>query len=197
MNRWIKYTILFLVVFKILFSGVLLHKDDRDSRVDSALTVASAEEKVNVTPAEVQKDANSDRIRDKSFSEQDIAILTSLENKRVELSKKEEQLGMEEERLNKLKQEIERKMVELKNIEAKLEKLIGTQQDAEAKRLEHLAKVYEATPPEQAGPMIAKLDVKLAADILMRINGRKAGKLWAFVDPAQAVKISEELAKRK
>ncbi len=197
MNRWMKYTILFLVVFKISFSGILLNKDNRSPSTDSMLDVASAEEKREVALAEEKEETGSSEAFTRTFSEQEIAILTSLEKKRLELLEKEEELGIEEERLNKLKQGIEDRIAELKDIESNVEKLVQIREETEEKRLNHLAKVYEATPPEQAGPTMSKLDVKLAADVLMRINGRKAGKIWAFVAPQQAVKISEELARRK
>ena len=60
--------------------------------------------------------------------------------------------------------------------------------------LKKLAQVFEATPPEQAGPMFDKLDVRLAAKILFRMKGRYAGKIWGYVDPDQAVAISNELS---
>ena len=191
MNKWIKYTILFLIVSKITFSGVLLKKNDKGTSTDTVVTVASAEEKEDASSAEKGKDEKN------NFSQEEIAILTSLEKRRLELSRKEEGLSKEEERLNRLKHEIEDKILKLRKVEKRIEDLIKLQGQIENKSLDHLAKVYESTPAEQAGPMLSKLDVKLAASILMRINGRKAGKIWAFVNPTQAVKISEELAKKR
>jgi len=191
MNKWIKYTILFLIVSKITFSGVLLKKNDKGTSTDTVVTVASAEEKEDASSAEKGKDEKN------NFSQEEIAILTSLEKRRLELSRKEEGLKKEEERLNRLKHEIEDKILKLRKVEEKIEDLIKLQGQIESKSLDHLAKVYESTPAEQAGPMLSKLDVKLAASILMRINGRKAGKIWAFVNPTRAVKISEELAKKR
>ena len=197
MNKLIKYTILFLVIFKITFSGILLSRDDGEFSTDSDLNVASAQEKTTVLPMERNRTIGLNRVGLRTFSEQEIEILTSLEKKRSVLFQKEEELRVREERLKKLKQQIEDKIAELKNIEAKIEKIAGAQKGLGDEKLNHLAKVYESTAPEQAGPMMSKLDVKLAADILMRINGRKAGKIWAFVEPKQAVKISEELARKR
>lgn len=196
MNKWIKYIILFLMISKITFSGILLNMDNKGSSIDPVLNFASAEENEDASSVGERKDTKSDETKNETFSNQEIEILTSLEKRRLELSHKEEEIRKGEERLNKIRQEISNKILELRNIEAKIEKLIEIKETVESKSLDHLAKVYEATTPEQAGPMMSKLDVKLAANILMRISGRKAGKIWAFVDPAQAVKISEELAKK-
>ena len=82
-------------------------------------------------------------------------------------------------------------------MEKKIEQLIVLKETEEAKDLIKLAKVFEATPAEQAGPMFNKLDVKIAAKILVRMQGRKAGKIWGYVDPDRAAKISRELSKLK
>ena len=197
MNKWIKYAVLFLVVFKITFSGILLSRDEGSFSADSDLNIASAQEGTKESPVEADKETDLSRTDDKAFSNEKAAIFTSLEKKRLLLSHKEEQLRVREERLNRLKKQIEDKIAELKKIEVKIEEMAGIKKSVHEEKLNHLAKVYESTTPEQAGPMISKLDVKLAADILMRINGRKAGKIWAFVQPQRAVKISEELARKK
>jgi flagellar motility protein MotE (MotC chaperone) len=120
-----------------------------------------------------------------------------LEKKKKDLEKKEEGLKQEEERLSQLKVEIEERLEKLALLEKKIEQLITLKESKEDKDLTKLAKVFEATPPEQAGPMFNRLDVDIAAKILIRMKGRNAGKIWGFVNPDQAVKISNELAKLK
>lgn len=129
--------------------------------------------------------------------EEEFGALTLLEKKRKELGEREEALKQEEERLHQLKAEIEERLEKLAQTEKRIEKLIVLKETEEAKDLTKLAKVFEATPPEQAGPMFNKLDVDLAAKILVRMKGRSAGKIWGFVDPDQAVRISKELARLK
>ncbi len=113
------------------------------------------------------------------------------------LTMREERLRQEEARLAALKKEIEAKIQQLRALEARVSKLLKKRDEREEKRLVQLARVFESTPPEQAGPLLSKLDVKTAAAILYRMNGRKAGKIWGFVDADRAVKISEELTKLK
>ena len=113
------------------------------------------------------------------------------------LALEREQLRQEEERLKILKKDIETKLQALKALENKVGKLLKKRDEREEKRLEQLASVFESTPPEQAGPLFSKLDIKTAAAILYRMNGRKAGKIWGFVNADRAVKISEELTRLK
>jgi flagellar motility protein MotE (MotC chaperone) len=125
----------------------------------------------------------------------DAATEFSTEKKILALERK--QLQQEKERLETLKKEIETKLQALKALEVKVGKLLNKRDEREEKRLEQLARVFESTPPEQAGPLFSKLEIKTAAAILYRMNGRKAGKIWGYVDADRAVKISEELTRLK
>ena len=173
---------------KLSLVGYFVAKSGRLS-YEPFLTQAVAQEK-NVETEEVET------ISDVS-AEEEMSSLTLLDEKRKELKNKEGELEQKEERLHQLKTEIEERLDELAQMEQKIEKLIVLKETEEAKDLTKLAKVFEATPPEQAGPMFNKLDVKIAAKILVRMKGRNAGKIWGFVDPDQAVRISNELAKLK
>ena len=124
--------------------------------------------------------------------------LSLLDKKSRELESRENKLKQEEERLRQLKADIEHILDSLVQREAGIDKslkeLITLRETLEEQELKKLAQVFESTPPEQAGPMFDKFDVKLAAKILFRMKGRFAGKIWGYVDPEQAVRISEELS---
>lgn len=119
----------------------------------------------------------------------------ALRGREETLRKREERVREEEARLRKVEQEIEKKLETLTQIQASLQGLIQEKKSLDDDILKKLAKVYESTPPEQAGPMLSQLDVRLAARILIRMDGRKAGKIWGFVSPERASQISSEITK--
>jgi flagellar motility protein MotE (MotC chaperone) len=133
--------------------------------------------------------------------EKELMSLSLLDKKSKELESRERKLKQEEERLNQLKADIENILESLAQREAGIDKsikeLITLRETLEEQELKKLAQVFESTPPEQAGPIFDKFDVKLAAKILFRMKGRYSGKIWGFVDPDQAVRISEELSTMK
>ncbi len=180
--------VLFFLLLKLSLAGYFLAKSGGISSFTFLDQAVAQEEVVEVKGGETD---------DSISGEEDFESLTLLEKKRKELEKKEEALKQEEERLNQLKTDIEERLAKLAQAEKKIEQLITLKESEEAKDLTKLAKVFEATPPEQAGPMFNKLDVDIAAKILVRMKGRNAGKIWGFVDPDQAVRISNELAKLK
>jgi len=185
--------VLVLLLLKLSLAGYFLVKSGRLSSI-TFLNQAVAQEKAVEVKGVETGDGEADEI---VSGEEDFKSFTLLEKKKKELEKKEEELKQEEERLSQLKVEIEEGLEKLAQMEKKIEQLITLKESKEDKELTKLAKVFEATPPEQAGPMFNKLDVDIAAKILVRMKGRNAGKIWGFVNPDQAVKISNELAKLK
>ncbi len=118
----------------------------------------------------------------------------ALRRREESLNKREEHVHQEEARIQRIQLEIEEKLEALAHLQTSLQELIQEKKSLENEILKKLAKVYESTPPEQAGPMLSSLDVKLAAQILIRMDGRKAGKIWGYVSPERASQISSEIA---
>ena len=128
-------------------------------------------------------------------SEIDIKILAALKERKERLGEQEESLKVEEERLSMLKQDIEDKLKKLKNIEKNIEKMIKVKDESDLAKLKHLVKVYESMRPEEAAPLIEKMDQQIVVKLLSKMKGKIAGKILASVDPSQAVRISEKLLK--
>ncbi len=128
-------------------------------------------------------------------SETDLALIQALREKEEKLRQRESRLKQQEARLERLRREIERKVKELRAIQEKVASFVQEGKKISEERLKRLAKVYESAPPEKAGLLLSELDPSLAALILLRIDGRKAGRIWGFVVEDKAVRISQELTK--
>jgi flagellar motility protein MotE (MotC chaperone) len=182
--------ILFLLVLKLGFLGYLYAASGKSGfATTSFLAQAIAQEEVPEEMVVARGTVDSDLEQES---------LSLLNKKRKELDLREEQLKQEEDRLNQLRTDINNILEGLTEKEAGIDKrikdLITLKETLEEAELKKLAQVFESTPPEQAGPMFDKLDVRLAAKILFRMKGRYAGKIWGYVDPDQAVAISNELS---
>ena len=62
--------------------------------------------------------------------------------------------------------------------------------------LDNLAKAIRGMKPEQAAPIISRVDRKLAADVLLRMPGGDAGKVLGVCKPEVAAEIAAEIASR-
>ncbi|HPG70504.1 MAG TPA: hypothetical protein PLT21_00585 [Syntrophales bacterium] len=120
-------------------------------------------------------------------------LAASLAERERQLDGREGAIREEEKKLQALKGEIIAKIDALKGLEDRLSGMLDTVKAAEDKRLRDLANVFEATPPAQAGPMLEKMDRKLAAGILMNMKSKKAGAIWGHIGAQRAAEIAREI----
>jgi flagellar motility protein MotE (MotC chaperone) len=124
-------------------------------------------------------------------------LAAALERQRAMLVSKEARLRQEEERLEALKVSLHDQLEELTAMNAQVSEAARKKADLEEEELKRVVRIYEATSPEQSGVLLGKLDAKLAARILSRMNGAKAGKVLTSMEPTQAARLSEQLAKKE
>jgi flagellar motility protein MotE (MotC chaperone) len=62
--------------------------------------------------------------------------------------------------------------------------------------LEGLAKAMRGMKPEQAAPIVSRLERKLAADVLMKMPAVDAGKVMGQLKPDIAAELATEIASR-
>ena len=120
-------------------------------------------------------------------------LMVSLEDRRKQLENREKFIRFEEKRINTVKKEIVAKMEMLQGREG--EKPLPQESDKDdKKRFKELAKVYEATPPDKVSALFTKMDNKTAAEIILQMNNKKAGAVWANLDPGKAVEIAKTMS---
>jgi flagellar motility protein MotE (MotC chaperone) len=161
--------------------------------------VAAQEEEKKEAPQE----SAEQKAPDNATAQQEVGVdpqwtaelIAGIKEREAAMRIKEDDIRKQEERLQALKTDIEQRLELLSQIEKKITELIQSKKTMEDEKILKLAKVFEATPPEQAGPLLSKLDVDIAAQLLLKMQGRKAGRIWGFVDPEKAVEISKELAR--
>ena len=120
-------------------------------------------------------------------------LVASLAEKEKQLDSRESAIKEEEKKLQSLKGEIVTKIDALTGLEGRLSGMLDTVKSAEDKRLRDLATVFEATAPAQAGPMLEKMDKKLAAGIIMNMKSKKAGAIWGHISAQRAAEIAKEI----
>lgn len=137
--------------------------------------------------------AVKDAMEDVLVQQRDLA--QALAAKKIELDNRENALRADEQRLMAMRKDITEKMSILKAQEEKLAAQLDAAHEEDVKRYKGMAKVYEATPPAKAGPMMEKLDIKTAAGITMNMKKDKAGALWGYLSPQKAVEITREITR--
>ncbi|GEM_PF-952609 len=127
--------------------------------------------------------------------EKESALLKVIKQKQKRLLQKEQLLKEEEKHLEAIRADILKKLIELKQLKKALDTYFQRLKKLEDNRYNQLARIYEATPPQEAAQRIGELDPIVAAQIMLRMDKRKAGKIWGYIDPKIASKITEEIVK--
>ncbi|MCK9275553.1 MAG: hypothetical protein M0P57_10750 [Syntrophales bacterium] len=186
-----------IVIFKILVICVLIAKIftlggiwNRIETVSPALLIEEAGADPGVTTG---NPSICDAVADPLSNER--KILTHLINKQTELAKRKEDLIEEKKRLMELKAEILTSIETLSRMKEEITVLIHSVREVDELKYRTLAKVYEATPPEQAGAMFKKLDKRTVAAIIMRMKSKSAGEVWGHIDPGTAAEITKEITR--
>jgi flagellar motility protein MotE (MotC chaperone) len=195
-----------LILVKVVSVLGILHKlnisTDDAVVIRSALAQSKASAiKVNAEQAVKQPVATKtlpvvkDAMEDMLAQQRDLAA--ALAAQKTELDNRENALRADEQRLIAMRKDIMEKMAILKAQEEKLAVQLDAVREEDIKRYKDMAKVYDATPPAKAGPMMEKLDTKTAAGITMNMKKDKAGALWAYLSPQKAVDITREITRSK
>jgi flagellar motility protein MotE (MotC chaperone) len=133
-----------------------------------------------------------------------IQMMEEVRRKEKALAAKEEQIKLREEKIKELREELietmrtlDAKKEELESLKKEIKAMEEKLTQEEEEKLLKLARVFESSPPEQGGRHLSEIDPETAARVLVRMNARKAGRLWAFVDTRRAAEISRILIKLK
>lgn len=191
-----------LILVKVASVLGILHKlnisTDDAVIIRSALAQSKASAiKVNAEQAVKQPGATKalpvvkDAMDDMLAQQRDLAA--ALAAQKTELDNRENALRADEQRLIAMRKDIMEKMAILKTQEEKLATQLDAVRQEDVKRYKEMAKVYDATPPAKAGPMMEILDTKTAAGITMHMKKDKAGALWAYIKPQKAADITKEI----
>ncbi|MBU0995517.1 MAG: hypothetical protein KJ737_23725 [Proteobacteria bacterium] len=135
-------------------------------------------------------------------------MLAGLEEKRKQLLEKEEQLKLEQERLDVLKKEIEEKTEKLSGIYRQIEESLAIldkketeserlKREAEEAKMAQLVKVFSSMKPKKAGEIINNMDLEVARTLFLKMKGDRAGEILSYVNSDKAAQISEKLTEKR
>jgi flagellar motility protein MotE (MotC chaperone) len=127
------------------------------------------------------------------LSDHEANLMKSLHERQKQLDNREKALKDEEKKIETLKKDVTEKMEALRALEEKMSPPLDVQKEETDKKYKVLAKMYEATPPEKAAMIFEKMERKMAAEIMLRMNSKKAGAIWAHINRDIGLGIVREI----
>lgn len=124
----------------------------------------------------------------------DPEVLKALLDKSQALDKQKQQVEQKEKELVRIQLEIEGKINQLTQIHQQLKKIVEQSKAVQDKKIQHLAEIFCAMPPDKAARMIEKMDDRTVTEVFQSMRSKEVGGILSFLDPARAARISANLS---
>lgn len=121
-------------------------------------------------------------------------VYEALKNKTVELEKKERQLALLEEDLQRQKLEIEKQLKEMNELRGNISSSLEKKMNADQESVDKLVGVYADMKPQNAAMILMQLDEDLAVKVLEKMKKQNAAAILNYIEPKKAQNLSEKYA---
>lgn len=129
------------------------------------------------------------------LTQAEIDLLQRLADRRELLATREQEMEMREGLLVAAEERIDRKISELKEFQATIEKLIKTYDDQQTAKIQSLVKIYENMKPKDAARIFEEMDMDTLLMVTERMKERKLAPIMAKMNPAKATEMTVELSR--
>ncbi len=130
-------------------------------------------------------------------SKSDIALLKGLAERRRSLEERETGLVLRESLITAAEKKLERRIRELKKLEARVTKLTETNIAENSNRFQKLVGMYEKMKPKEAARIFNSLHISVLVGVAERMKERKIAAIMAKMDVKSAKRLTMEIARRE
>ena len=176
--------VLVLILVKVALSGVEHY---------GLMDVTDAEAKTVEMPTEfVTRPAKQGAYP--SYSRDEVRVLKSLDQRRVEIEDRRSQLDKKERELSLREREFAARLTELRDLSERLKVERDRDSHEQAKQLDQLASVYGSMAPAEAAQLMEQLDLTIALDLIERMPGKRIAQILALMSPERALTLTRMLS---
>jgi len=122
--------------------------------------------------------------------------LSYLEQKELELRRKEQRLNEQEKHLFQMQKEVEEKLENLIAVQKDIQSFRNEKNEARNASIRSLAQIYGTMKPKEAAKLLENMDEKLVVSLLSTMKANEAAEILSTMDFKKAAKISEALTQR-
>ncbi|MBT3551423.1 MAG: hypothetical protein HOF70_06820 [Rhodospirillaceae bacterium] len=128
------------------------------------------------------------------LTQNEIDLLQQLAERREDLEKSVQEMSLREGILNAAEQRIDRKIQELRGLQAAIDNLIKKHDDQEETKIRSLVKIYENMKPKDAARIFEELDLDTLLLVAERMKERKLAPVMAQMNSTKAKDVTVKLA---
>lgn len=161
---------------------------------NNANTSNTASTNVTNTNALDYDNANSNVQISKMYSGAEVKLLKELATRREQIEKQSKELKIREKVLKATEEKVEKKIIELKAVQEKLDIALQAYNDKDHAKIMSLVKIYENMKPKDAAKIFDELDMSVLIKVISNMKELKAAPILASMNPSKARDLSIELS---
>ncbi|NKD44528.1 hypothetical protein HEQ69_02185 [Haematospirillum jordaniae] len=131
-----------------------------------------------------------------SFTRTEVDVLQRLAERRELLDRREKELDTRDGMLKAAEKRIDRKIVELQNLEKTISQLLNRHNEAEKRRIDQLVKIYATMKPKDAAGIFNALEMGILLTIMENMKEAKTAPILAAMEPEKARAVTMEMSRR-
>ncbi|WP_456433515.1 MotE family protein [Thermosulfuriphilus sp.] len=121
-------------------------------------------------------------------------VFEDLRLKRLQIEEKQKALGLREKELKLLKDQVEKRLAALTELEQEIDQKLNELKVIKDERFRLLVKIYSNMKPKKAAPLLSKLDVNTLTKLFQAMPTDQVSKILAAMDPEVAAQVSARLS---
>ncbi len=129
-----------------------------------------------------------------SLDETRVKILLSLNDRDIELKKREAALQEKESMIKVEEVQLDKKRTELLEMKKVVENIAQGNNDEVLKNIKKMIAVYEAMKPQAAARIFNELPLQVLTDLIKHMNPRKSSSIIALMDVGKAKALTDNVA---
>lgn len=131
------------------------------------------------------------------LTQAEIDLLQQLAERREVIEAREREINLRDGLMKAAESRIDKKIQELKGLQATVEKLIANYDEQEAGKISSLVKIYENMKPKDAARIFEELDMDTLLLVAERMKERSLAAVMSDMDPGKARDITVDLSQRR
>jgi flagellar motility protein MotE (MotC chaperone) len=121
-------------------------------------------------------------------------LITKIREENERLAERAHSLDEKEKRLQVFRIELDEKTAKLARMRKAVEKMHQEIMQQERESHTKLVKIYEAMEPEDAALRLESMEDAVASQVIMNMNGRKAGQIIGAMAPEKAARLTRRIS---
>ena len=131
------------------------------------------------------------------LTQAEIDLLQQLAERREVIEAREREINMREGMMKAAESRIDKKIEELRGLQATVERLMTDYNEQEAGKISSLVKIYENMKPKDAARIFEELDMDTLLLVAERMKERSLAAVMSDMDPGKARDITVDLSRRR